>query len=110
MAQVSGRRANQLGNLMAVLEFGAIDLDDGARVAHEALRRGFDEPGFAGTGRSQEEQVADRPSGSAHSRQVSLIDADDLLYRFILADNALAQFRFQRLRFVPSLPRIQLPV
>ena len=34
MSQISGRRADQLRNLVTVLEFRAIDLDDCARIAH----------------------------------------------------------------------------
>ena len=36
MSQVSGRRTDQLGDFVAVLKFGAIDLDDRPRIFHQA--------------------------------------------------------------------------
>ena len=50
MPQVSGRRADQLGDLVAVLELGAVDLDHGAGIAGEALGHGFHGPGFSRAG------------------------------------------------------------
>jgi len=38
MSQVSGRRADQFGDLMAVLELGAVDLDHGMSVPYQCLR------------------------------------------------------------------------
>ena len=62
MPQISGRRTDQFRDLVAVLKLGAIDLDDGARIAHQALRSGFHQPRFAGTGRSQEQKISYRAS------------------------------------------------
>src|SRR5438067_11971099 len=84
MTQVSGRRADQLGNLMAVLEFGTVDLDHRARVLEQHLGRSFHDPGFTRTRRSQEQKVPDGPSGRVHPRQVHLVDVNDLLDRLIL--------------------------
>src|SRR5260370_4710816 len=41
MAQVAGRRADQLGNFVAVLEFSAVDLDHGARIPEKRFRHGL---------------------------------------------------------------------
>src|SRR5581483_4423983 len=43
MTEVSRRRADELRDLMAVLELAAIDFDDRARVLHEALGGGLDD-------------------------------------------------------------------
>ena len=37
MPEISGGRPDQLGDLMAVLELGAVDLDYGARVSDQAF-------------------------------------------------------------------------
>ncbi len=42
VSQVSRRRTDQLGNLVGVLEFGAIDLDAGTGVSEKRLGHGFD--------------------------------------------------------------------
>ena len=78
------------------------------QIADQAFGGGFHHAGLAGAGRPQEQKVADRPAGAGHSRQVRLIDVDDLLDRLVLADDALAQVRLQLLRFESRLRRIQL--
>ena len=42
MAQVSGRRADQFGDLVTVLELGAVDLHHRLRIARQALRHRLD--------------------------------------------------------------------
>ena len=51
MPQISGRRTDQLRDLMAVLKLGAIDLDDGARILQQSFSGRFDDAGLAGAGR-----------------------------------------------------------
>ena len=87
MPQISGRRTDQLGNLVAVLKFRAVDLDDRARITHQGLGGRLDDAGLAGSSGPQEEEVADRTARRRHSRQIHLIDVDDLLDRFILTDD-----------------------
>ena len=87
MPQISGRRADQLRDLMAVLELRAIDLDHGARILHQRFGSRLDDPGLTGTGRPEKKEVADRPPGSAHPGQIHLIDIHDLLDRFVLTDD-----------------------
>ena len=91
MSQVSGRRADQLRDLVAVLKLGAVDLDDRARILQQRFGGGFDDARLAGTGRTQEQEVSDRTARGAHARQMHLIDVDDLLDRLILSDNHPAQ-------------------
>ena len=64
MAEVSRRRADQLGNFVGVLELGAIDLDAGFGVAEERLGDGLDDARLSGAGRPEEQEVADWASGS----------------------------------------------
>ncbi len=87
MPQVSGRRADQLGNLMTVLEFRAIDLDDCARIAHQRFGGRFHDAGLAGSRWSQKKEVPDGTARRRHSRQIHLINIDDLLDSFILPDD-----------------------
>ena len=108
MPEVSGRRTDQLGDFVAMLKLRAIDLDDRAGIAHQAFRGGFHQARFAGTGGSQEEQIADRPSGAGHAGQVRLINADDLLNGLVLADDSLPQIDVQLLRLKSGLRWIEL--
>jgi len=55
MPQVSRRRADQLGDLMAVLKLGAIDLDYRPRVVQQGLCRCLYNASLARPGRPQEE-------------------------------------------------------
>src|SRR5437868_12638847 len=84
MTQVSGRRANELGDLMTVLKLGAVYLDHRAGVLDQCFSRSLDNPRFPGTRRSEEQKVADRAARSAHAREVHLIDVDNLLDRLLL--------------------------
>ena len=54
MPEISGRRADQFGDLVAVLKLGAVDLENRAGVADERFGGGFDQPGLARPGGSEE--------------------------------------------------------
>ena len=99
MPQVSGRRADQFGDLMAVLKLGAVDFDDGARIAHQCLRHRFHGARFAGTGGAEEEQASSRPSRAGHPRDKRLVNIHNFADGVVLADNPLPQIRFERERF-----------
>ena len=47
VTQVSGGRADQLGDFVGVLELGAINLDAGSRIPEQSLGHGLDHPGFS---------------------------------------------------------------
>ena len=87
MPQISGRRADQLGNLVAVLKFRAVDLDDCARIAHQRLGGCFHDARLAGSGRPQKQEVPDRTARGRHAGQIHLVNIDDLLDRFVLPDD-----------------------
>src|SRR6185295_66591 len=107
VSEISRRRTDQLRDLMAVLELRAVNLDHGARIAHQALRRCFHQPGLTRAGWPQEQKVADWTGWRTHPGQVHLIDVDDLVDGLILPDNPLAQVRQQLLGILTSLRRIK---
>src|ERR1035441_5137907 len=93
-----------------MLELRAIDFDYGARVTYQAFGRGFYQARLAGSGGTQEKEIADGPSGARHAGQVGLVNADDLLNGLVLAHNALVQIRVQLLGLKPGLCWIELLV
>ena len=106
MPEISGRRSDQLGDFMAVLELGAVDLDHRSRVSGKGLRRRFHQSRFSGAGWPQEEKVTNWPAGADHARQIGLVDVDDLFDRLILTYNFAAKARFQVSRVVTRQRRV----
>src|SRR5690348_11995589 len=107
VSQISRRRADQLGDLMRVLELGAIDLDTCPRVSKQRLRHRLDYPRLSRASRSQEEQVPHRTSRRVQARQEHLIDLYHLLDRLILPHNAPPQSSFKLSSIVASPVRIE---
>ena len=95
VAEVSRRRADQLGDLVRVLELGAVDLDAGASVAEQGFRHGFDDAGLAGAGGPQKQEVADRTAGRIQAGQEHLVDLDHLFNGLLLADDFAAKGVFK---------------
>src|ERR1700739_2753411 len=91
VAEIARRRTGDLGNFVRVLEFGAVDFDDGAWAAEENFGGGFDDAGLAGAGGAEEEQVADRPTGGVEPRGKDLEQLDERLNAVVLADDFRAQ-------------------
>src|SRR5882762_11834581 len=110
VSQVSGRRADQLGNFMAVLKLSAINLYHGARIAYQALRCRLHQPRLAGTGRAQEQEVPYRTCRTVHSREIHLIDVYDVIDCLVLAYDPLVQVRVQFFGVLTSLCRIEFLV
>ena len=54
MAEISRRGANQFGDFVRVLELGAVDLDDSARVADQRFGGGLDDPRLSRTRGAEE--------------------------------------------------------
>src|SRR5579863_2101773 len=107
MAEVSRRRADQFGNLVGVLELGAIDLDAGAGVTEQGFGHGFHDARLARAGRPQEQQVADGAAGRIQAGQEHLIDLDDFLHRLVLPDYAAAKGTFKLSCIVAAAIRVQ---
>src|ERR1700720_2077819 len=99
MTQVARRGADQLGNLMGMLELGAVHLNDSAGLAKQNLSRGFDDAGLARACRSQEQQIANGAAGRIQSGAKDLVQVDEGLYTLFLANNLGAQsgLKFQRI-------------
>ena len=85
MSQVSGRRADQLRDLMAVLELGAVDFDYGTRVVQQGLSRCLDNASLARPGRPEEQKVSNRTARRRQPRRVALVSSDDLANCFVLS-------------------------
>jgi hypothetical protein len=107
VAEIPGRGSDELGNLVAVLELGTINLDRRARISEEALRQRFHGAGLAGPGRPQEQKRSDRPARTRHARQIRLVHTHDLADRLVLTHNPLAQVVQQRFGFTPHFLRFQ---
>src|SRR5260370_13314674 len=108
MTQIARRRANQLGNFVRVLEFGAIHFYYRARIAKENFRGRFDNARFARAGRAQKQQVADGPSRRVQSRAKDLIEVYERLNSLFLADDLGALAVVQDPRMAPWDLRIQV--
>src|SRR5437660_11710296 len=84
MAQVSGRRADELGNLVAVLKFGAVNLDASARFAVQGLGHGLDHTRLTGASGAKKQKITYRVVGRVQPGQKHLIDFGDFLNGLIL--------------------------
>ena len=54
VAKISGRRTDQLRDLVAVLEFSSIDFDQPVRVSPQGFGGRLHDASLSGTGRAQE--------------------------------------------------------
>src|SRR5689334_14584345 len=91
MAEVARRRPDQFRDLMRVLKLRAIDLDASARVAEQRLGQSFDDPGFSGAGRPQEQEIAYRTARRVQSRLEHLVDFHNSFDGLILSNDLAAQ-------------------
>src|ERR1700758_2027064 len=91
VSQVARRRTNQLCNLMGMLKFRTIDLDDSARAAKQDFRRGFDKAGLSGAGGPQEEQIPHRATRRIEPRREYLEQFHERLHTFVLSNDLRAQ-------------------
>src|SRR5260370_21872204 len=93
VSQGAGRRPDQLGNHVGVLEFSAIDLDAGTGVSEKRLGHGFDHTCLTRASRAQKEQISHRASGSIQASQKHLVNLNDLFDSLLLADKTAAERR-----------------
>jgi len=61
VAQIGGWRSDQFRDLMAVLKFGAVDLDDAVSAAKLTFGSRFDDSRLPGTGWPKKEKRSYRP-------------------------------------------------
>src|SRR5260370_2195396 len=88
---------------MTVLELSAIDLNQSPRIACSALCGSFYQPGLAGAGGSEEQKASHRSARNAHPQRECLVNAHNLPYRIVLADDLASQAGFELLSLEPSL-------
>src|SRR5216683_1811991 len=100
VAQVARRRANQFRDFVGVLKLRTIHLDNRAWVAEQYFGRGFHNAGFAGTGRTEKQQITNRPPRRVQPRAEHLIQVHQRLYALFLADDLRCERRlkFQSVR------------
>jgi hypothetical protein len=76
---------------VAVLEFGAIDLDACLGIAEERFRHSFNYASLAGAGGAQEKQIADWAVGRIQPRKKHLVNFDRFFDRGVLAYDLASQ-------------------
>src|SRR5882762_7902872 len=108
MTQIAWRRANQLGNLVRVLELRAIDLYDRTSIPKKDLRGSFHNARLSRTGRTEEQQVAHRAAGRVQSGAKHLEHVNKGLHALFLPYNLCAQGGVKITRIVASDGGIQL--
>src|SRR6266480_2887214 len=108
MAQIAGRRTNQLGNLVRVLELRAIDLYDRARIPKKDLGRSFHNARLSRTGWTEEQQVAYRAAGRIQSGTKHLKHVNQGLHTLFLPYDLCSQGRLKITRVIAADGGIQL--
>src|SRR4051794_5217650 len=87
VAEVARRAADELGNLVRVLELGAIYLDDSTWVTEQDFSSRFNNAGLSRSCRAEEEHRADGTTRWVHPRKEHLIEAAHPLNCSLLADD-----------------------
>jgi hypothetical protein len=72
---------------MGVLELGAIHFDHRSRIAEQNFSRGFHYARFSGACGPQKQQITYRASRRIQAGAKYLVEVNDCLYRFVLADD-----------------------
>src|SRR5205814_8933755 len=91
MAQITGRRTNQLGNLVRVLELRAIDLYDRSSISKKDLGGSFHNARLSRTGWTEEQQVAYRAAGRIQSGTKHLKHVNQGLHTLFLPYDLCSQ-------------------
>ncbi len=93
MAQISGRRADQFGDLMFHLELAAIHFQDVLFAAVKHFGERFDGLGFSGAGGPEQQKYADGTAFRSQTGLKHLNVRDDHPGSRRLADHLLGQHR-----------------
>jgi hypothetical protein len=107
MAEISRRRSNQLGNLMAVLKFSAIDLDAGAGVTEQSFGHGFDDTGFSRASGPEEQEIANGTARRIQARQKHLVNFNHFLDGLVLTDDSAAKGAFKFSGIIGAARRVE---
>ena len=94
IADIAGRCADQAGDRVLFHIFGHVDAHHGAVVVKHELRQGFGQLGFANAGGSKEHERTHRAVGVLQARAGAAHGGRDGMHRLLLANDALADFRF----------------
>ena len=86
MSKVAGRRTYQLGDLMGMLELGAVDFDDGVVVFEQNLGGGLYDPSLSRPGWSEKQHSSDGSARILHSRKEYLIKTGNSAHSAFLSD------------------------
>src|SRR5437867_7474977 len=95
MSEITRGRTDQLGDLVALLQLRAVDLDEGAWTAKKDFARSLYNARLAGASRSQKQKITDRAVRHSHSRQIDLIHVDDSAHGAILPNDLAQQPAFK---------------
>ena len=80
---------------MAVLKFGAVNLDARARIAKQRFSDGFNHARFTAAGWTKKKKIAYRAPWRVQPGQKHLIDFYDFFYGRVLANNLAAESSFK---------------
>src|SRR5262249_6579744 len=106
--QVTWRRTNELGDLMRVLELGAVHLDDRARIPKQNLCGSLHNPCLPRPSRPQKQQVPHRPPRRVQPCTEHLIHVDQGLHALGLTHNLRSQCRLKLASVCATYSWIQL--
>src|SRR6266700_462187 len=109
MAQITGRRANQLGDLMRMLEFRAVHLDHRSRIPEENLRGCLHNARLPRPRWPQKQQIPHRTPARAHPRAEYLREVHERADALFRSNDRLAERMLEFLRLDASQGRIQRP-
>src|SRR6516225_7374326 len=108
VTEVARRRTDELGNLVGVLKFRAIYLNDRAGIPKQDLGRCLHDAGLSGARWPEKEQVPYGPARRVQSGTKDLVHVHQGLYAFFLANNLGAQGSMKIPRIVATDARVQL--
>jgi hypothetical protein len=98
VAEVARRAADELRDLVRVLELGAVDLNHRVGVAEEDFRRGLDDARLARPRGAEEEHRADGAVRRVHPGEEDLVEAAHAAHGALLPHDARGQLLLKLLR------------
>src|SRR5713101_2740231 len=107
MTQVARRRADQFGNFVRVLKFGAVNLDAGTGVAEQSLGHGFYDTGFPRAGGPKEQKIANGTARRIQACQKHLVNFDHFLDGLVLTDDSAAKGAFEFSGIIGAARRVK---
>src|SRR2546425_1486248 len=107
MAEISGGRPDQFGNLVRMLKLCAVDFYDQLMVAEENFGGGFNDARFTGASRPEKQHRANGSIQRIHAGEKNLIQAAHAPYGTLLSNNPRRQALFKILRSRALLFRVK---